>query len=291
MKTRNKKILAFAGGKGGTGKSSFALAFADRYARRGNRTVIIDLDLGASNIHTMLGIHSPDTGLSRYLFDNKEKKDLSHFMISTAVPNLSLISSNSLSPGFANIEYQRKRKIIRAIRSLDCDVIILDIGAGTSYNSTDFFDMADYPVIVTTTEPTSIINAYEFLKSQLFRRFRSTLKESRGARLIYTEAVKSGLNTEEFIHALEKNGRTEAAESVRRVCDESGVYMLINRVTTPNAKVGEKLRLLARRFLKIEVQYLTNIRESGSFSKAVIQGVPVTALDESLAQDITEQLF
>ena len=54
--------IAVMSGKGGVGKSFVAAGLASSLARRGYDTVIIDLDLGGANVHTLLGIKHPETG-------------------------------------------------------------------------------------------------------------------------------------------------------------------------------------------------------------------------------------
>jgi flagellar biosynthesis protein FlhG len=291
MEKQNKKIIAFAGGKGGTGKSSISLCFADRYANRGKRVVIVDLDLGASNIHTMVGIHSPRTGLSDYLINNPDNRSIDNFVIATDIDNLSILSSNSISPGSANIEYQRKQKVIRAIKSIQSDIIILDIGAGSNFNSVDFFDEADIPVIVTTPEPTSIINGYEFLKNHLFRKFKQELAGNATALKVHKSVTSSGKNSFEFIELLKLNGEHSSADKIETICEHNSINMIMNRVKTSHTGVGRKLQELCKQFLNIELNYITNIQENPIFGKSVISGKPATSLDSSLADDITELLF
>ena len=291
MNNRKTKIIAFAGGKGGTGKSSISLCFADRYASIGKSVVIVDLDLGASNMHTMVGIHSPKMGLSDYLVSNPDNNPISSFIINSNIENLSLLSSNSLAPGAANIEYQRKLKIIRAIKSIKSDIVILDIGAGSSFNSIDFFDEADIHVVVTTPEPTSIINGYEFLKNHLFRKFKRVLSKNPTALKVHKAVTSSGKNSFEFVEILKINGEYDAAKTVEDICNSTHINMIMNRVKSSHTGVGLKLQQLAKQFLNIDISYNTNIQENPIFSKAVISGKPASQLDSSLASIISEQLY
>ncbi|HLL23388.1 MAG TPA: P-loop NTPase, partial [Kofleriaceae bacterium] len=66
-KRSRPRIIAIAGGKGGVGKSTVAVNLATAIARRGQRVVLVDGDLGAANLHTMLGIVHPTVGVAQLI--------------------------------------------------------------------------------------------------------------------------------------------------------------------------------------------------------------------------------
>ncbi|HWX24053.1 MAG TPA: MinD/ParA family protein, partial [Vicinamibacteria bacterium] len=74
--------------------------------------------------------------------------------------------------GAANIKYPQKVRVLNKIRGLDVDLILLDLGAGTSFNIIDFFLISDLGLLTLVPEPTSIENGYRFIKSALYRRLR-----------------------------------------------------------------------------------------------------------------------
>ena len=69
----------------------------------------------------------------------------------------------------ANPLYAKKRRLIKQIKELPAEYIILDIGSGTSFNVLDFFAMSDSGLVVVLPEPTAIENLYRFLKGALLR--------------------------------------------------------------------------------------------------------------------------
>lgn len=170
MATRRKKlagrIIAIAGGKGGVGKSLITANLAVTMARTGRRVVVVDTDLGAANLHTLFGISRPSPGIQA-LLDN-QVDSLEQAAMPTVAPNVSLIAGTA-SVGSANINHGQKQRILRHLCTLDADVVIVDIGAGTSFNALDFFDVADLRVVVMTPQLTSLQNAYAFLKSSVHR--------------------------------------------------------------------------------------------------------------------------
>ncbi|MCM1322241.1 MAG: P-loop NTPase [Bacteroides sp.] len=160
-------VIPVAGGKGGVGKSVFSLNFAIALTQRCKRVILCDLDLGGSNLHTMLGLKNNQKGLGHFIY--KQETDMSALLQATGIPNLQFIAGDCLFPGAANMDFFTKQRIIREIQKLNCDFVILDLGAGTSYNITDFFLTAPDGIIVITPELTSVLNAYSFLKSAVFR--------------------------------------------------------------------------------------------------------------------------
>lgn len=155
------------GGKGGVGKSLLAANLAVAIAQRGQRVMLVDGDLGMANLHTLFGIERPGPGLQALI--SREVADLGQVAVPTVVPNLTLIPGSYAASGAANIGHAQKQKLIRHLRGLDTDVVVIDIGAGVTYNTLDLFDAADLRIVVMTSQVTSIQNGYGFLKNAVFR--------------------------------------------------------------------------------------------------------------------------
>ncbi len=73
-------------------------------------------------------------------------------------PNLRIIPGTGETLATANLAYSKKKRLIRHFQELDADVIVVDIGAGTSYYACNFFLMADHHLAVATPAPTSILD-------------------------------------------------------------------------------------------------------------------------------------
>src|SRR5258705_13591767 len=97
---RARRIWAVGGGKGGVGKSVVTSSLAAAMAGLGRRCVVIDADLGAANLHTLLGAARPKVTLSHFL--TGEVESLADTMAQTSVPNLWLISGNQALLEMAN---------------------------------------------------------------------------------------------------------------------------------------------------------------------------------------------
>jgi flagellar biosynthesis protein FlhG len=170
-----KEIWAIGGGKGGTGKSFLASNLGLFLSKLGKRVLLIDADLGCANLHTCLGIAYPESTLSDFM--KGRIANLKDALIDTGIPNLMLISGAQDFLEIANPHHSQKMRLIRQIQTLDFDYILLDLGAGTSFNILDFFLISDSGILTVLPEPTSIENVYRFIKSAFYRRFKRIVKE------------------------------------------------------------------------------------------------------------------
>ena len=167
-------IYTVGGGKGGTGKSFITASLGTILAQQGKKVLLVDLDLGASNLHTFLALGKPQISLKQYL--NKEVHDINEVVVQTNQPNLSVISSAGCSLEIANLYYAQKVKVIRGIKKLSYDYIFIDLGSGTHYNTLDFYLISNEGIIVTTPESISVENMFRFLKSIYLRKVKTVLK-------------------------------------------------------------------------------------------------------------------
>jgi flagellar biosynthesis protein FlhG len=176
------QIVPVASGKGGVGKTLVAANLAIALAQANRRVILADLDLGGSNLHLVLGLNVGGPSIGTFL--GKKKIDFSEAVHETGIPNLRFIPGDAEIPGLANLTASQKNMIVRRLSGLDADYLILDLGAGTSQNTLDFFLMSGQGIIVTTPTPTATVNAYLFLKNAAFRLLqRSANRKSPGGRL------------------------------------------------------------------------------------------------------------
>ena len=132
-----KRIYSIGGGKGGSGKSFIAASLGILLAKQGKSVVLVDLDLGASNLHTLLGQRVPQRGLDAFI--DKTTSSLEDVALPTTIPNLYLINSTKCSLEIANLFYAQKLKVINAIKNLPFAYVLLDLGPGIHFNTLDFF--------------------------------------------------------------------------------------------------------------------------------------------------------
>lgn len=211
----NTKIWAIGGGKGGVGKSLVAANLSICLSLMGYKVVTIDLDLGGANLHTCLGVPIPDKTLSDYLA--KRVHNLADLLTPTPIENLSIISGAQDDVGIANLKQMQKAKILSKIKELDADFVLLDLGAGTTFNTLDFFISADQGILVALPEPTSIENTYRFIKSVYHRKLK-----------MVEDLLEVGPLIDQAMNA--------------KISANSTPADLINRVIEINPQMGHKLK-------------------------------------------------
>ena len=160
-------ILPIGSGKGGVGKSLLAANLSIALAEAGKKVVLVDLDLGASNAHTMLGLRGVTRGIGTFL--SAPRADFDQIVLPTEYNGLSFIPGDAEMPGTATLSSTQKKRLVRCLEALVFDYMILDLGPGAGSNQLDFFLLGTGGIVVTTPSLTSLLNAYLFLKNLVFR--------------------------------------------------------------------------------------------------------------------------
>jgi flagellar biosynthesis protein FlhG len=161
------KLIAVGGAKGGIGKSLFVANLGVLLSQLGKKTVLVDLDLGAANLHLYMGVWSLPHRVDDFL--TKKVATINDIMVPTKYGPL-LIGGGVGKLGDANIHFARKQKLLRTLKTIDADYVILDLGGDTTYNILDFYLAADQGFVLTTCEPASYMDAYGFIKLSLHRK-------------------------------------------------------------------------------------------------------------------------
>lgn len=163
MKLNNTqtKIVTIASGKGGVGKSSLALNLGIALSQRGRRPLIIDTDFGFNNIDVMLGVHT-QYDLLDVIEGRKNVRDV----IETGLAGVQFISGGSGVYELFRMEPDQLMDIISSLVELEdvADTIIFDTSAGLSDNAMRLIRASHETILVTTPEPTAVVDAYALLK-------------------------------------------------------------------------------------------------------------------------------
>ena len=167
------QIIPIASGKGGVGKSLLSANLAIALGQAGKKVLIADLDLGASNLHLVLGQQSNAHGIGTFLSGNSLFEDI---IVTTTYPNVRFIPGDSEIPGFAGLKAADKNNLIKNMLKVDADYLIIDLGAGTHLGILDFFLLSPQGIVVTAPSVTATLNAYLFLKNIVFRMLYNTFK-------------------------------------------------------------------------------------------------------------------
>lgn len=249
------RIWAIGGGKGGVGKSVVSTGIAMTLARQGQRCIMLDADLGGANLHTFLGMAHPQHTLTD-LF-RKRVAGLQDILLPTPYDNLWLISGARAMLDMANPSYMQKMKVIRQIFSLHADHIFIDLGAGSSFNVLDFFIAAHEGVMVVMPTPTSIENAYHFLKAVYYRKLRKVVRDLKAERLVDTalsEKVISGVRSPRELLLDLKRRDPVVGEKIVRAMLPFRPRLIVNQVQREEDRhLGQKMSLACRDFFGIDM--------------------------------------
>ena len=164
------RLIPFGGGKGGVGKTFVAANLATTLAKAGHRVVAVDGDLEGANLHTALGVARPRYSVAEFAAEREE--DVRKLLEDTPFPNLRLIAATR--PNLANPQpsHALRVRFVRALRTLPADFVFIDLGAGADATVMDYFMVCDDGVVVIAPEPTSVENAYAFMRAAFYRRLK-----------------------------------------------------------------------------------------------------------------------
>jgi flagellar biosynthesis protein FlhG len=253
---RRRRIVAVGGGKGGIGKSLVSANLGIALARAGHRVTLVDVDLGGANLHTCLGINQPQGTLSDVLTRGTRLETLA---APTGIENLSLVSGAMDALDAANPRAQARARLVEQLQTLDTDYLVLDLGAGTSLHTIDFFLLADHGVLVLLPEPTSVENAYRFLKAALFRRLQQTAQALGVAHLAEAALGSQGsaMRTPAEVVKVVAESHPEAAAQLERSLRDFRVKLVVNQIRSPaDQSVGRAVVAAWKKFFGLDMDYL-----------------------------------
>ena len=282
------KIIAIGGAKGGIGKSIFAANLGVLLSSMGWRTAVADLDLGGANLHLYLGETFLKWNINDFL--NKRAPTLQKIMIKNRY-GPQLIGGNSSQLGASNISFSRKLKLLKAIKDIDANYVIIDLGGDTSYNIIDFFLAADHGIVMTTCDPASYLDAYNFIKVALYRKLNrlfgleSTFNDRKDRdleRLIHEATMSTnGSNVGSIEELMErvKRRRSQGLPLVSQTISAFNPYLIFNKVTHNSSviQIVDRIQEVSRKKLSIDVKYLGNLSYQTEIESSAMDLVPVVA--------------
>jgi len=249
------EIIAVASGKGGVGKSFFSSNLSMSLKTAGNETLLVDADLGGANLHDFVGLKVPGKGLYEFL---KEKIDIGS-VIAQSPAGVDFVGGSSDVLGMAHITNFEKLKVLNRIKKLDYKYIILDLGAGTSFNMIDFFNFADKKIMIMNSEPTSLENSYGFLKVALYRKIELHLRKDTKYSDICNKLRSKSMNypnINTILHALSEVDPA-GSDEIKRTVDDYKIGTVLNLVRTrKELNVFYGFENVTKKYLGINIEKL-----------------------------------
>lgn len=271
-KESNARVWAVGGGKGGVGKTLITANLAVTLARSGAKVIAIDLDLGGANLHTCLGTEAENLPCLTDFFE-KRVSSIRELVQPTSIENLAIISGAADAVSIANLAHAQKQKLLSKIRTLEADYILLDLGAGTSFNTLDFFLFADVGILTVLPEPTSVENAYRFVKSIFYRKLKLAERDYNVRNLIDSIMHKKEelqINTPaDLLRQIERENPLTGGV-VREAIGNFDLKFILNQVRTQaDSEIGYGIRNVCRKYFGVNIDYLGHLE----YDSAVWQSV------------------
>ncbi len=273
-KEPGRNIWSVAGGKGGVGKSFVASNLAVFLAGKNKKVTLVDLDLGCPNLHTCLGMKGARKNITDFI--KGRVRSLDDAAVETGFDNLKLVSGVRDSITTANFSYVEKQKLIKAIRKLNADYIILDLSAGVAFNTLDFFLMSSMGLFVTVPEPTSVENLYRFVKAIILRLIGNENDDREIVKLLkIAEDEKNELNISHPVDLLDEINRIspESHGKFVEMLSYMNLKLIINQARKEDdIRVGSQMEGIFKNYFGLNVDYAGHIDHDFSAWQSVQGG-------------------
>lgn len=259
---RKTRSIAITAGKGGVGKSNFAVNLALELGKLGKRVLLLDADYGLANADLLCGL-SPKFHLGHVVSGIKQLEDI----VLELAENVHLVPGGSGIEELVNFSLAGRADIGRKLRAIenDHDFMLIDTAAGIGGNVTDVLASAGEVVVLATPEPTSIVDAYATIKVILkYSPEKSisvlvnnviTLTEANKVFMQLDSAVSNFLGRRlDFLGMVPMDGRV--CEAVR---EQIPVVQY-----APQSPASRATRLIAKQFCQQDLSQ-NNLTQSASF--------------------------
>ena len=273
------QIIPVASGKGGVGKSLLSANLGIALGKAGKKVVLVDLDLGASNLHLVIGSHSPKAGIGTYI--NGTTKDFNDLITPTDYKNVYFIAGDAELPGLTALKISQKNDLIRKLQKIDTDYLILDLGAGTHLTILDFFLLSPQGIVVTAPTVTATLNGYLFLKNVVFRLMYNSFKKNSKA-YAFLENLKKDADS------LQKLYIPKLVETIEQIDPQSALVfkhrmaqfkprLVLNMVDDPkDADKAQKIRRSCEQYLGVQLEHLGVIYKDSLQDIALASRLPIS---------------
>ena len=156
------RVITVTSGKGGVGKTNVTVALAVAFARLGKKVLILDADLGLSNVDVILGASAPGN-LFQVIHNGLDLNDV----VADGPLGIKFISGGSGIYDLSNLSDSQIQYFLHQVGQFDnwADIILIDTGAGLNRIVLNFVLAADEVIVVTTPEPTAVADAYAVIKA------------------------------------------------------------------------------------------------------------------------------
>jgi flagellar biosynthesis protein FlhG len=270
------RFIAVGAGRGGVGKSLVAVNLAVYFAQLGKTVVLVDADAGGSNLHAHFGLaagrREPDVS-------RRGAEVLRSALVSTSVPGLWLLPAahDAVTPALT-LRAGRKSRWLAALRALDAEYLVVDVGPGHGDFALDLMLAADVPIAVTVPEPPAIETTYRFVRAAFRHRLRRTLVRDKLRLSILDRALADMGMLPPPIDLVQKLARTDktVAEIAWGEAQAMRVQLVVNqtRVRT-DTELGAWMSGLVSRHFGVALDELGHIEHDDTVWLTVRRNKPL----------------
>ena len=266
--------ISIGSGKGGTGKTMVIANLALLLAKSGKKVCLVDLDLGGADVHMLFGLMEPKRTITDFLTRQVESiNQVIHTLYS--YNGLQIISGTGDTLQSANMTYQEKHRLLRSLDNIDADILLIDVGAGTSYHALDFFMQSDIQICVTLPDPTAIMDLYTFLQLATIRKVLSSFLSQSD---VSVSLKNNNFKSLQEVFSLAEKTREGAKEMSQQALKYFHPLLIINRANEINSVNKIKLSQMVNKYLGIDIPELGDIPEDNKVNAALKAFMPVSDL-------------
>jgi flagellar biosynthesis protein FlhG len=250
---RPRRVIAISGGKGGAGKTVLAVNLSIYLSTLGRTTLVVDADRSGAHLHSLLGV--PPLLPSQATWQ-RELPELS--IEATSVQGLYFMNGQVADGNAGQARPRTRRELFDALANVDCDYLVLDLGAGIEPELLDAYLAADVALYVTVPEPAAVEGMYRFVRALHLRRLlKRAGSEAQRAELSALADELGGLPVpRELCDALVADEHVLSIEMQRSLIEQP-VHFVVNQTRVrADLELGESMRSAAWQRLGVSLDYL-----------------------------------
>jgi len=159
---RKIRVIAVTSGKGGVGKTNFTVNLALALSEFGQRVAILDGDMSLANVDIVFGLSAKYT-IEHLLTGEKTIEQI----LLHGPQGIVIVPGGAGVQGLAELERDKLSHVIVNMGRLEdmADLLLIDTGAGLGHTVINLLKAADDVIVIITSEPTSLTDAYGLIKT------------------------------------------------------------------------------------------------------------------------------